>query len=149
MARRPIRPQSCPARLRFGRRLRHWRTTAALTQADLGRALTYDHSYISKVESGVRWPPRELAERCDQLLGARRELIELWSVAEEERRREVAWAGTLAGLATLVAREVGEPVAGSDLAAEERRLADLLARATSDVPDRVPAPDDRAVHSGR
>jgi transcriptional regulator with XRE-family HTH domain len=107
MARRSIRPQTCPARLRFGRRLRHWRTTAALTQADLGRALTYDHSYISKVESGVRWPPRELAERCDRLLGARRELIDLWSAADEERRREAAWAGTLAGLATLVACEVG------------------------------------------
>jgi transcriptional regulator with XRE-family HTH domain len=118
MARRPIRPQSCPARLRFGRRLRHWRTTAALTQAELGRALTYDHSYISKVESGVRWPPKELAERCDRLLGARRELIELWSVAEEERRREVAWAADT--------------------------FADLLARAAGDAPDRVPAPADRA-----
>jgi hypothetical protein len=31
MARRSIRPQACPARLRFGRRLRHWRITAALT----------------------------------------------------------------------------------------------------------------------
>ena len=136
MARRSIRPQACPARLRFGRRLRHWRITAALTQAELGRALTYDHSYISKVESGVRWPPRELAERCDSLLGARRELIDLWSAADEERRREAAWAGTLAGLATLVAREVGGPIAGLDTtgldtATGERRLADWLARASA------------------
>ena len=77
--------QNPPPGVRFGRRLRHWRTAAALTQAQLGRALTYDHSYISRVESGTRWPPRELAERCDQLLGAGQELIELWSQAADER----------------------------------------------------------------
>src|SRR3954451_23376523 len=77
--------QNPPAGVRFGRRLRHWRTAAALTQAQLGRALTYDHSYISRVESGTRWPPRELAERCDQLLGSGQELIQLWSEAAGER----------------------------------------------------------------
>jgi transcriptional regulator with XRE-family HTH domain len=77
--------QNLAAGVRFGRRLRHWRTAAALTQAQLGRALTYDHSYISRVESGTRWPPRELAERCDKLLGAGRELVDLWSEAAGER----------------------------------------------------------------
>jgi transcriptional regulator with XRE-family HTH domain len=79
--------------MHFGRRLRHWRKSAALTQAELGRLLMYDHSYISRMESGSRWPPREVAERCDDLLGAGRELVELWSMADREGRHAGETAG--------------------------------------------------------
>jgi transcriptional regulator with XRE-family HTH domain len=89
----PTGSRRLDGRVHFGRRLRHWRKSAALTQAELGRLLMYDHSYISRMESGSRWPPREVAERCDDLLGAGRELVELWAVADREGRAEGEQAG--------------------------------------------------------
>lgn len=75
-----------PARVHFGHRLRHWRRSAGLTQAELGRRMAYDHSFISRVERGSRWPTRELALRCDEFLGADGELVELWRTADRERQ---------------------------------------------------------------
>jgi transcriptional regulator with XRE-family HTH domain len=98
-------PGPWPARTNFGRRLRHWRRVAGLTQADLGRKLAYDHSFISRVECGTRWPPRDLAVRCDEVLGTGQELVHLWRLAERERRRAMSPAPdavALAGLATLL-----------------------------------------------
>jgi len=98
-------PGSWPARANFGRRLRHWRRVAGLTQADLGRRLAYDHSFISRVECGTRWPPRDLAVRCDDVLSTGQELVHLWRLAERERRRAISPAPdavALAGLATML-----------------------------------------------
>lgn len=98
-------PGPWPARTNFGRRLRHWRRVAGLTQADLGRQLAYDHSFISRVECGTRWPPRDLAVRCDDVLGTGQELVHLWRLAERERRRATSPAPdsvALAGLATML-----------------------------------------------
>jgi transcriptional regulator with XRE-family HTH domain len=102
MPRRLTGPEHPSAGQRFGQRLRHWRTTAGLTQAELGRALTYDHSYVSKVESGTRWPPRELAERCDELLAADGELRRLWAHGDDERRRREQRQATMAALTALL-----------------------------------------------
>ena len=101
-----------PARIHFGRRLRYWRRAAGLTQAELGRRMAYDHSFISRVERGSRWPTRELAHRCDALLGASGELVDLWRQADLERQsnnRPTADPATVADLATLLA----EPGAGT------------------------------------
>jgi len=100
-----VEPDPWPARSNFGRRLRHWRRIAGLTQADLGRKLAYDHSFISRVECGTRWPPRDLAVHCDDVLGTGQELVHLWRLAERERRRAISPAPdavALAGLATLL-----------------------------------------------
>ncbi len=70
----------------FGWRLRHWRQKSRLTQAELGHQVGYDHSHISKVETGERWPPRELAELCDQTLGTGGELAALWPLLAEQQR---------------------------------------------------------------
>jgi len=72
-------------RVHFGHRLRHWRRTAGLTQAELGRQLAYDHSYISRVETGSRWPTMVLADRCDSLLGAGGDLLDAWRRVADER----------------------------------------------------------------
>jgi transcriptional regulator with XRE-family HTH domain len=101
MPRRPTGPEQPSAGQRFGQGLRHWRTAAGLTQAELGRALTYDHSYVSKVESGTRWPPRELAERCEELLGADGELLKLWGQGDDERRRQERRQTTMAARTAL------------------------------------------------
>jgi transcriptional regulator with XRE-family HTH domain len=119
----------------FGRRLRHWRKSAALTQADLGRLLMYDPSYISRMESGSRWPPREVAQRCDDLLGAGRELVELWAAADIERRRAEPPAAVLAGLARLLAASAeGDHAEGgcagvASLEGHRRQLMDWIAGA--------------------
>lgn len=118
---------SCPARISFGRRLRHWRRHAGLTQAELGRKMAYDHSFISRVERGSRWPTRELALRCDELLGASGELVDLWRQADLERQsphRPAADPATVAGLATLLADEPpSRPVARQGHAAAQQHAA--------------------------
>ena len=58
----------------FGRALRAHRRRARLTQAQVGERVGYHHSLISKVESGVRTPPRGLAAALDEVLGTGGEL---------------------------------------------------------------------------
>ncbi|GHF55016.1 hypothetical protein GCM10018790_36240 [Kitasatospora xanthocidica] len=85
----PARPRPEPesARLRFGRRLRHWRETRGLSQAELGRLLGYHNSLISRVENARRWPPPGLPARADELLLAGGELAHLWQTVRQERER--------------------------------------------------------------
>lgn len=74
------------ARTHFGKRLRHWRSARGLSQAALGKLLGYDHTFLSRVESGDRWPSPDLAERADRALAADGELAGLGSLVERERR---------------------------------------------------------------
>ncbi|PZG02091.1 helix-turn-helix domain-containing protein [Micromonospora deserti] len=60
---------------RWGRELRRWRARAGLTQLQLAVRLGYDHTYISKIESGHRLPRIEFASRADGLLDAGGSLI--------------------------------------------------------------------------
>ncbi|GAB3155369.1 helix-turn-helix transcriptional regulator [Micromonospora sonneratiae] len=59
----------------FGRRLRGWRRRAGLTQAQVARQVGYDHTVISKLESGRREPPSRLVRRLDELLQTGGELL--------------------------------------------------------------------------
>ncbi|MFJ8622758.1 helix-turn-helix domain-containing protein [Kitasatospora sp. NPDC093550] len=59
----------------FGARLRHWRRRAGLTQVQLGAAIGYDHTAVSKIEHGARRVTPRIADRIDELLGAEGELI--------------------------------------------------------------------------
>ena len=61
----------------FGVRLKYWRRTRSLTQADLARALDVDGSYISKIESSQRHPNPDMAKRCDDILDTGGELAGL------------------------------------------------------------------------
>ena len=71
----------------FGWRLRHWRRTRNMTQEALGQRIGYDNSQISKVESGDRWPPEDLAHRTDEVLSTGGELGGLWPLVNVERQR--------------------------------------------------------------
>lgn len=71
----------------FGWRLRHWRRSRGMTQDALGQRIGYDNSQVSKVESGDRWPPEDLAQRCDEVLRTGGELAGLWPLVSLERRR--------------------------------------------------------------
>ncbi|MFD4657575.1 helix-turn-helix domain-containing protein [Kitasatospora sp. NPDC058444] len=83
----PPRAEAEAARLRFGRRLRHWRETRGLSQAEFGRLLGYHDSLISRVENARRWPPPGMPARADELLLADGELAELWRTAQREREQ--------------------------------------------------------------
>ncbi|MEU6126204.1 helix-turn-helix domain-containing protein [Streptomyces sp. NPDC047123] len=52
----------------FGRRLRFHRRRAGLTQLQLGRRVGYHHSFISRLEGGLREPPFDLVDRLDAVL---------------------------------------------------------------------------------
>ncbi|MFF1277548.1 multiprotein-bridging factor 1 family protein [Streptomyces marokkonensis] len=55
----------------FGEQLRYYRRRAGLTQRQLGHRVGYDHSVISKWESGVREPSAGVVESLERVLGAR------------------------------------------------------------------------------
>ncbi|MFB7947505.1 helix-turn-helix domain-containing protein [Kitasatospora phosalacinea] len=66
----------------FGALLRHWRRHAGWTQAQLGAAVGYDHTAVSRLEHGARRATPRLARRIDELLGAGGELTRSHDRAE-------------------------------------------------------------------
>ncbi|MFG2915675.1 helix-turn-helix domain-containing protein [Kitasatospora sp. NPDC048298] len=115
----PPRAEPESARLRFGRRLRHWREARGLSQAELGRLLGYHDSLISRVENARRWPPPGMPDRADELLLADGELAQLWQALQRERRR-------LGELAAAARKPLAADTAPPDAATVEV-LAQLLA----------------------
>ncbi|MEU8758662.1 helix-turn-helix domain-containing protein [Streptomyces sp. NPDC048659] len=70
----------------FGRKLRHWRRAAGLTQLQLGLRVGYHHSVISKLEAGLREPPLGLVRRLDTVLETGGELAEVLAAPREAPR---------------------------------------------------------------
>ena len=62
---RQLDPGASPLHF-FGSEVRHARTAAGMTQAELGGLLGYDASEVSKVEAGAREPSARFAEGCDK-----------------------------------------------------------------------------------
>lgn len=62
---------------RFGRELRRLRERAGLTQVQLAARLGYNHTYVSKLESGARAPRIAFASEADNLLNAEGTLFAL------------------------------------------------------------------------
>jgi len=84
---------------RFGRELRRLRERAGFTQAQLAARLGYDHTYLSKLESGARVPPITFARQADDLLKARGALLALATNARMRRPgRDADSAGGPAGM---------------------------------------------------
>ncbi|GAA2486764.1 helix-turn-helix transcriptional regulator [Streptomyces thermolineatus] len=79
-----IDPSASMAAL-FGARLRRLRTSAGLTQAELGRTVHVVSTRITQIEraSGHR-PTRELARALDDALGAENLLVDLWPHVHRE-----------------------------------------------------------------
>ncbi|MFG3055805.1 helix-turn-helix domain-containing protein [Kitasatospora sp. NPDC048239] len=80
----PPGPASADAWRTFGIRLRHWRRRAGYTQAQLGAAVGYDHTAISRFEHGTRRAGPRLAARFDELLAADGDLLTACRRAEEQ-----------------------------------------------------------------
>jgi len=54
----------------FGAMLKVLRDEAGLTQEALAEGLGYSHDHISKIERGVRFPPRDLDKLAEDVLGS-------------------------------------------------------------------------------
>ncbi|GII84370.1 transcriptional regulator [Sphaerisporangium siamense] len=75
----------------FGAQMRRWRGSAGFTQAQVGARVGYDHSAISRLESGAREPSDRLARRLDEVLGAGGALLAAYrAVAAEQGRHDGA-----------------------------------------------------------
>ncbi|MEU8270916.1 helix-turn-helix transcriptional regulator [Sphaerisporangium sp. NPDC049002] len=63
----------------FGAELRKCRMQANVTQEQLAEVTQFSRSLLAFVERGERTPSRNLAQRCDDALGAGGGLIRLWT----------------------------------------------------------------------
>jgi hypothetical protein len=113
------------------RRLRQLRGTS---QEQLAAQVVHSRALIAAVELGERWPPRDLAVRCDETLDGAGILSRLWPLVDAERQ---------------AAREVLSGVRFSDLRAVVLRLVvltgtDLSPLAVSDAGEAKPADPDGA-----
>jgi hypothetical protein len=111
------------ARESFGAELRSRRIGAGLSLTRLGRMIHYSKGYLSKVETGEKLASRDLARRCDAMLGAN---------------------GELAALVTPSARSAG-PVAGDAANGGETWIMRLASGGGSQF---VPANDRAALGAG-
>jgi transcriptional regulator with XRE-family HTH domain len=73
-------------RAKFSALLREIRRSRGMSLSDLARAIHYNRSYISNVESGKRLPEEPFAKLADRELRAGGTLFSCWQIADEERR---------------------------------------------------------------
>jgi hypothetical protein len=57
-----------------------------MMQDRLAALVVHGRTLIATVELGERWPPRDLAVRCDEVLGGDDVLTRLWPLVDAERR---------------------------------------------------------------
>src|SRR5438309_12117887 len=70
----------------FASELRHWRDLRGLSQKRLAAAMSYDASYISKIEGGQQRPSAGFARRADEVLEAGGAIERRWREYEAGRR---------------------------------------------------------------
>ncbi|MBR7827812.1 helix-turn-helix domain-containing protein [Actinospica sp. MGRD01-02] len=78
---KPLTPERSAVH-RFGALLRRLRIEAGFSQPELSAKLYTSKSTLSRAETGVRLLPRDLAEACDELLGAGGTLLTAWLHAD-------------------------------------------------------------------
>lgn len=77
---KPLTPELSAVH-RFGALLRRLRIDAGFSQPELSLRLYTSKSTLSRAETGVRLLARDLAEACDELLGANGNLLAAWLTA--------------------------------------------------------------------
>ncbi|MFD9902839.1 helix-turn-helix domain-containing protein [Streptomyces sp. NPDC059063] len=98
----------------FGRQLRFHRRRAGLTQLQLGRRVGYHHSFISRLEAGLREPPFDLVCRLDSVLETGGQLAAIVAAPHQAPRGP----GRFLTASTLFA-----PIPGADAPGDEVSLA--------------------------
>ncbi len=63
--------------------LRHWREVSGVSQKSLAKLISFDPSYVSKVERGSVAPSRNFVEAADHRLRAGHALIRCWKEMQE------------------------------------------------------------------
>lgn len=76
---------STTARQLFGEELRRLRRAHATTQEHLAILVMHSRAVVVAVELGQRWPPRDFARRCDEVLATGGALSRLWPLVEAQR----------------------------------------------------------------
>ncbi len=122
------------ARELFAAELRRLRLRHEISQEQLAALVVHSRALIAAVELGERWPPRDLANRCDEALHGAGMLRRLWPLVDAERQ---------------AARQVLADVRLSDLRAAVLRLAaltgtDLSLLTVADAEDATPGTGDRS-----
>lgn len=75
------------ARRLFGSEMRRLRQARQVTQEQLAALVVHSRALVAAVELGERWPPRDLAVRCDEVLGRGDDLLtRLWPLVDAERQ---------------------------------------------------------------
>jgi transcriptional regulator with XRE-family HTH domain len=94
------------ARELFGAELRRLRLLHEVSQEQLAALVVHSRALIAAVELAGRWPPRDLAVRCDEALHSGGTLIRLWPLVDAERQaaRQVLTEVRLSDLRTVVLR---------------------------------------------
>jgi hypothetical protein len=117
------------ARELFAAELRRLRLGHGISQEQLAVLVVHSRALIAAVELAERWPPRDLADRCDHALDGGGALGRLWPLVDAERQ---------------AARRILAEVRLSDLRAAVLRLAaltgtDLSVLTVADSQDPTPA----------
>jgi peptide deformylase len=69
----------------FVAEFKRWRDVRGFSQKRLARAMDYDASYVSKIETAHQQPTRDFARRADEVLEAGGALIRRWSTFNAAR----------------------------------------------------------------
>ncbi|MFC3985385.1 helix-turn-helix domain-containing protein [Streptosporangium jomthongense] len=77
-------PNPKTPRMALGLALRRFREASGLTQEQLAERISYSHSQVSQVERGGRFPSLHFVEECSRVLGAKDELLTLYTALESE-----------------------------------------------------------------
>jgi transcriptional regulator with XRE-family HTH domain len=109
-------PVPATARHLFGAELRRLRQSRGLSQEEMAARVMYSRNMVTAVELGERWPPHDLAVRCDDHLRTDGTLARLWPLVDAERQvaRRIVGEAKLADLRELVLRLA--VLTGTDLA---------------------------------
>jgi transcriptional regulator with XRE-family HTH domain len=98
----------------FGAELRRFRVARNLSQAALGAAIHASADMVAKIEKAERWPARDFAERCDQVLDSEGVLTRLWPLVDKLRGEQVAQPAIPAQRATATLRRDKNPPQEAD-----------------------------------
>jgi predicted transcriptional regulator len=94
------------ARRFFGSEVRRLRRARQISQDQLAALVMHSRTLVSAVEVGERWPPHDLAVRCDEVLSGDGLLTRLWPLVDAERQaaRVVIEGARLSDLRKVVLR---------------------------------------------
>jgi transcriptional regulator with XRE-family HTH domain len=118
----------------FGAELRQFRVARHLSQAALGAATHTSADMVAKIEKAERWPARDFAERCDQVLDSESTLTRLWPLVEKMRSDQLAPPAPAGELAVVPTQRTAIPHTDRN---HEKDLVPLIAQRSLELGGRL------------